>query len=164
MGALLTESLPAFGGPYTQDTQATQPAQTPCTAPEYRQFDFWIGSWEVYSPNGQLAGRNVISASLNGCALHESWSSARGSSGHSYSFYDAAGEKWHQTWIDSNGAPLYLDGGFVDGKMVMTDGVNRITWTPLPEGRVRQHWETTSDYGATWTTGFDGEYRPVDSR
>ena len=37
--------------------------------------------------------------------------------------YDAASDKWHQTWIDSNGAPLYLDGGLVDGHMVLTDGI-----------------------------------------
>jgi hypothetical protein len=29
----------------------------------------------------------------------------------------------------------------------------------LPDGRVRQHWETSKDGGATWTTAFDGYYR-----
>jgi len=36
--------------------------------------------------------------------------------------------------------------------------VNRTIWTPLPEGDVRQHWERSTDNGATWTTVFDGRY------
>ena len=41
---------------------------------------------------------------------------------------------------------------------------NRITWSPEPEGRVRQHWETSPDGGKTWATAFDGMYHPVKSR
>ena len=32
----------------------------PCSTPEYRQFDFWIGDWVVYTPAGQIAGTNKI--------------------------------------------------------------------------------------------------------
>ncbi len=45
----------------------------------------------------------------------------------------------------------------------LTDGTNRMTWTPLDNGYVRQHWEVTSDGGTTWSTAFDGEYHPADS-
>ena len=31
-----------------------------CSGAEYRQFDFWIGEFEVRTPDGQLAGHNVI--------------------------------------------------------------------------------------------------------
>jgi hypothetical protein len=63
--------------------------------------------------------------------------------------------------------PLWLVGG-VDGTgaMVMTDAdpsaspLNRITWTPNPDGTVRQHWEQSTDAGATWATIFDGLYAP----
>ena len=27
--------------------------------------------------------------------------------------------------------------------------LDRITWTPMPDGRVRQHWQTTADEGQT---------------
>jgi hypothetical protein len=52
--------------------------------------------------------------------------------------------------------------------MVMTDAdpsatpLNRITWTPNPDGTVRQRWDQSTDSGATWTTVFDGLYaRPA---
>jgi len=27
-----------------------------CSGPEYRQFDFWIGKFEVRTPDGEIAG------------------------------------------------------------------------------------------------------------
>jgi hypothetical protein len=36
--------------------------------------------------------------------------------------------------------------------------IQRITWSPGTEGSVRQHWESSRDGGATWTTVFDGRY------
>lgn len=159
LGAL---ALLALGAPSRQESTAPQdPEAEPCSTPEHRRFDFWVGTWEVYSGDS-LAGRNVIAEALGGCAIHESWESAGGAPGHSYSFYDASREQWHQTWIDARGGALYLDGGWNGNAMVMGDDTNRITWTPLDGGRVRQHWETTSDGGETWTTVFDGEYRPVE--
>jgi hypothetical protein len=139
-------------------------ALTPCSAPEYRQFDFWAGTWDVFAPNGQEVGHNVIEPILEGCGLREAWTSATGSRGTSYNFYDASNDKWHQTWIDDSGNPLYLEGKLDGGSMVLGDGTNRITWTPLPSGYVRQHWEITTDGGKTWTTTFDGEYRPATRR
>jgi hypothetical protein len=35
---------------------------------------------------------------------------------------------------------------------------SRITWTPLPDGRVRQLWEVSSDGGSSWAVSFDGYY------
>jgi hypothetical protein len=36
---------------------------------------------------------------------------------------------------------------------------NRITWTPHPDGSVRQLWEQSTDEGKTWQVAFDGLYR-----
>ena len=54
----------------------------------------------------------------------------------------------------------------VDGQMVMSGEVlsgqiERITWTPLTDGNVRQHWQQSTDQGETWVTVFDGMYQPV---
>ena len=35
--------------------------------------------------------------------------------------------------------------------------LHRITWTPLPDGKIRQLWETSSD-GKAWSEAFDGLY------
>ena len=134
------------------------PQQSACASAAHRAFDFWVGQWVVYDPQGNVVGHNTIELTLDGCALHESWESASGSSGHSYSFYDAAADKWHQTWIDDGGNALYVDGGWTGEAMVLRDGTNRVTWTQIAGGGVRQHWETTADGGATWSTAFDGDY------
>jgi len=85
--------------------------------------------------------------------------------GSSFNIYDPAKKKWRQTWVDGTGGILDLEGTFSDGRMVLasapaskTDVVNRITWERLPDGRVRQLWETSKDSGATWSVAFDGYY------
>ncbi len=144
-------SATAGGAPVTQ-------RQSPCQSAMHRAFDFWVGEWVVYDPDGNVSGRNTVELVLGGCALHESWESAGGGDGHSYSFYDAAADKWHQTWIDINGGALYIDGVWNGEAMVLSDGINRVTWTQIDNGGVRRLWESTTAGGATWTTSFDGHY------
>lgn len=140
-----------------------------CSTQQHRQFDFWLGDWDVFDASGQQVGRNHIFSVLDGCALSENWTSASGNAGKSYNFYDAAENKWHQTWIDQQGGALYLDGGLQQGKMVLSGtrpGKNgqatleRITWTRLDDGRVKQHWQSSPDKGATWAEVFVGYYQP----
>jgi len=152
--------------------QAPAAPARPCAAPVHRQFDFWIGTWDVTGPAGTFAGVNRIEAVDGGCALAESWSSAGGGyTGHSLNSVGGDG-RWRQTWVDSGGVRLDLVGGLVDGRMVLEGDTppsaagappvkNRITWSPETEGRVRQHWETSADGGRTYTTAFDGTYHPV---
>lgn len=139
-----------------------------CTAAEHRQFDFWIGEWDVTNPAGTPAGRNRIEAILGGCALRESWTGAGGSNGTSYNAWDRRRRRWHQTWVDDGGLVLRLEGGLSGGKMVLrgetldTSGApvtNRITWEETAPGAVRQLWEASSDGGKTWGVVFDGRYR-----
>jgi hypothetical protein len=152
---------------------ALTPAQTPpappppgCPAEVRRQFDFWVGDWSV-TVNGQHAGDNRIDRILEGCALLENWTGNGGMSGKSLNFYDPARQQWHQTWIDDRGGSLGLDGKFSDGKMVLSGAkqdqagkttINRITWSALPSGQVRQVWEQSSDDGKSWAVAFDGLY------
>jgi hypothetical protein len=144
--------------------QVPAPAPQPCTAPEYRQFDFWLGDWDVEAPaNPGRISRNRITSTNGGCTLLEQYTTPGGFEGSSLNFYDVARKVWHQTWIDNQGQPLYLEGGLRGDAMVMQTTadpaqVQRITWTPLPDGRVRQHWESTTDGGRTWSTVFDGYY------
>lgn len=62
---------------------------------------------------------------------------------------------------------IRLDGRFADGAMRLEGeklapagrSRDRITWTPRPDGTVRQLWETFSDADGTWRVVFDGTYR-----
>ena len=150
--------------------QQAAPRQA-CTAPEYRQFDFWVGDWIVDNPTaGRQAGVNVITRDFGGCVITEQWTSGSGNRGSSYNTYNRRSRQWHQTWVDDSGSLLLLDGRLEGTSMVLqsaeatlpngTRQINRITWTPLDSGRVRQHWETSADGGTTWTTAFLGIYRP----
>ena len=158
----------------------TQPAagQTPpanaCDAEEYRAFDFWVGEWSVTGPQGAQAGTNRIESILSGCALQENWVGASGNVGHSYNAYDRSRRVWHQTWVDNTGLILRLEGGMTDHGMVLRgetlgqDGgtvQHRITWNRVDgdPDRVRQHWESSTDGGETWSTAFDGLYTRVAS-
>lgn len=142
-------------------------ARMACTDPAYRQFDFWIGEWEVRKADGSLAGVNRIEKVLGGCVLHERYTTPAGYSGESFNTYDPARRMWHQTWVDNAGLLLLLDGRLVDGRMVL-EGVSaapggaasrqRITWTPNPDGSVRQFWES-QDGAGKWGTAFDGLYK-----
>jgi hypothetical protein len=152
-----------------EDPKASPPEPPPtCDAAEFRQFDFWIGTWTV-TEGGQPAGHNTIEADLKRCALFESWTSSDGNHGRSINFYDRNKHHWHQTWIDDRGGALELDGGLVAGSMVLS-GVrpspkmggtvhDRITWTPQPDGSVRQHWEVRNPGKSAWETVFDGIYK-----
>jgi tetratricopeptide (TPR) repeat protein len=136
----------------------------PCSTPEYRQFDFWVGDWNVESAAAPgTVSHNRITLINDGCTLREEYETRQGYAGTSLNFYDSARKVWHQTWIDNQGGGLLLEGGLRGTEMVLQSAdvggqVQRITWTPLPDGRVRQHWQSTSDGGRTWTTAFDGTY------
>lgn len=138
-----------------------------CGAPEHRQFDFWLGEWNVHTPDGKLAGVNSIKNEYGGCVLHERYSTPRGYRGESLNIYDAGRKVWHQSWVDTDGVLLLLEGGMRGGSMVLEGQSvgakgevtkHRITWTPNADGTVRQHWESTDSKGG-WTTAFDGTYK-----
>jgi hypothetical protein len=149
---------------------AQQPPQrqSPCrTQPEYRQFDFWVGEWDVQTPQGQTAGTNSVQLILGDCVLLENWTGARGGHGKSFNVYNAAKGKWQQTWVDNAGSVLELLGEYRDDRMIFSgetvrrDGtkvLERLSFTKLPGDRVRQFWEQSADGGKTWTVAFDGTY------
>ena len=148
------------------------PTPPACTAAEHRQFDFWIGRWEVFTPDGKKAGDNHIEAIDGGCALIERWRGNGSFTGTSLSSWDARARLWRQHWIDNQGGLLRLAGELDGASMVLASSGpdpgkpgatlrQRIRWTLLPDGAVGQHWEISTDDGATWATAFDGRYVKV---
>jgi hypothetical protein len=147
---------------------APQPSTpAPCSAPEYRQFDFWIGDWVVFNPSGRKVGTSRIERIEQGCGILERWTNAGGVTGQSINVYRPTSKTWVQTWAGSDGLTLMLEGTFDAGKMILEgDSIgprgerlrDRVTWSRLDGGKVRQFWEQSRDGGTMWTVSFDGTY------
>lgn len=146
----------------------TTPAPANCASPSTHEFDFWIGDWEVRGAKGELMGTNRVAPVVEGCAIHEAWA-AQGEVGESFSIYDPTTRRWHQTWVDNKSHLWMIDGGVVNGSMVMTRTtpsktdpkstlLHRWTWTPSDKDHVRQLYDVSSDGGKTWKILFDGRY------
>jgi hypothetical protein len=147
---------------------AQAPGAAPCKSkPEHRQFDFWVGEWDVQNPQGQPAGTSSVRLILGDCVIFENWTGAKGSEGKSFNVYRAATGKWQQTWVDNSGSLLELRGDYKDNQMRLEgtttsgDGkpqLERLTFTKISADRVRQLWEQSTDGGKTWKVAFDGMY------
>jgi len=146
-----------------------QTTSCPCCSVEHQAFDFWVGSWEVQNPEGNVVGTNTIEKIEGGCALQENWRNATGKvTGRSLNFYNGQTENWEQLWVDNSGSVLKLKGNRIKNQMILTsdpfkraDGksyVNRITWTSNEDGTVRQLWEVLSG-AKVITVAFDGLYK-----
>jgi len=150
-------------------------AQLPCSKPEFRQFDFWIGEWEAFGLKGAKAGDSKISVILDSCVILEEWTSAGAQqgliyTGKSFNSYNAATRQWQQTWADNTGNTTeFLRGEGSDGKIIYyADKVTgpkgevfmrRLSFTKLSADKVRQLGEKSDDAGKTWVVEYDLEYR-----
>jgi hypothetical protein len=145
------------------------PAPVACSAPEYHQFDFWIGDWDASNVDvpTTLEARLRVDRILEGCVLREDYQDVHGHKGQSFSIYDASREMWHQTWVTNRGELLLLDGTFQDGEIVLSghDIENgrpteiRGTWKS-ENGGVRETAVRSLDNGKTWQPWFDLILRP----
>jgi len=82
---------------------------------EAHQFDFWIGEWNVTTPDGKAAGTNSIQPISGGFGLLENWRGAGGGSGKSLNTYNRTKRQWQQFWVGMGGV-LELTGGLDDRK------------------------------------------------
>jgi tetratricopeptide (TPR) repeat protein len=139
----------------------------PCLRnPQARQFDFWVGEWDV-QVQGKIIANSSIQTIADGCIIQENWMPFGGTEGKSWNFYNGATGKWEQVWM-SAGNVLKFEGEFKDGAMRYRGETprrngppmqERLTFTPLDGKRVHQYWEQSTD-GKTWTVAFDGIYVP----
>lgn len=150
------------------DGPATPPAAPKCTAPEYRQFDFWVGDWDAYDTGETTpSARAHIDLIAGGCAIHELYEQTDGLIGDSILSYDAVKKSWQQTWVTNRGGFMYLTGAFKDGGVTlegeshMRDGKTvrmRITWQG--EGaNVREFAVASTDGGKQWVPAFDVTFK-----
>ena len=133
---------------------------------ERHRFDFWIGEWDVTTPDGKPAGSSVIESVSGGCALLENWTSRSGGRGKSLNGYNPAKKQWQQCWIGQDGGVSEYRSSEFDGKslafFIKDDAkplsLHRLTFTPVDAQTVRQHSENSEDGGKTWKTEYDLYY------
>lgn len=155
----------------TQATAANASAAS-CSATEYHQFDYWVGDWDSYDSKGALQGHTRVEKILGGCALQEYYRGVEGNTGRSFTIYDNTRKVWNQTWISSRGTLLPFEGYLTGSRISLmgwhlgADGrpvLHRTVWEPLPNGRVHQVWDYSSNGGQSWEIMDDGLLRRADA-
>jgi hypothetical protein len=160
-------SAAASGGPLSGASGTG--GQTGCAAPAYRQFDFWLGDWDVFDSHSQAKVARVhVTRTLDDCVLLEEYRGSDGHEGQSFSIYDAPRSLWHQTWVTNRGQLLVIEGNLrasameLSGSERLADGTVRLvrgTWQLSHDG-VREVAVRSTDGGKTWTEWFDLVFRP----
>ncbi len=151
---------------HAREVTAQESPPPACAGPEFHQFDFWIGSWDVTAQD-RVVGHNDIVPFAGGCGLLENWTAGDGSGGKSINAWRPTEKRWTQHWVGAGGTILDLSGGLVDGRMVLSGParqtpngpvLDRITWIPVSPDTVRQIWDLSTDEGTNWRTVFSGTY------
>jgi len=159
---LVSVLLAGVSSALAQDSTETAPPPKPCSAPEYRQFDFWLGTWDVWWESGDTIARgsNHVTEQLGKCVIQEDFS-AFGSppfNGHSVSVWNPQSGQWRQTWVDNSGGYLDFTGGWKDGKMILSREytrndsllMQRMVFYNISQDTLDWKWEGSRDNGETW--------------
>lgn len=150
---------------------AFQPVSA-CDEPVHAAFDFWVGEWNVYDASGGYQGHNRITRTDGGCVVREEWASASGGTGFSLNFVDLQAGQWRQIWVSRQFQIDYSGGLDAAGAMTLLGEIRyagqaggmpfRGVWTPLEDGRVRQHFEQQDPATGQWSAWFTGWYVRVE--
>jgi tetratricopeptide (TPR) repeat protein len=142
--------------------------KNPCLySKEARQFDFWIGDWDVFV-QGQKVGENLVEVEVGGCTLVENWKNNQGGTGKSLNSYNAGKKKWQQYYVGSQGGVLEFEGELKGNVMSFTaETINPngsktmhiFEFHDLPDKTVRQSWQQSTDDGKTWNMVWDSIYK-----
>lgn len=134
--------------------------------PQHRQFDFWLGDWDV-TEAGKIIAQSSIQKIVGSCVIYENYSQGDGYSGKSFNVYDSVLQKWRQTWVDSLGNVSEFIGEWKDSAMCYEGASHRqngrkilrkMTLTPIGNDKVRQYSEYSPDEGKTWKLLYDYLY------
>ena len=109
-------------------------SSTPCAGANYRQFDFWVGNWDVFDVERPtvVVAHTRVELILNGCVLHEVYAGLDGHKGESFTIYDATRHTWHQSWVNDHGYLLTIEGSLQGSSMIL-QGTDH-----LPNGKPRR--------------------------
>jgi hypothetical protein len=142
----------------------------PCEDAAFREFDFWLGDWDVASAaDGVHQGSSHVAKEMGGCVVWENWTSAGGPYfGKSYNTWNVNLKRWEQYWVDNAAGVIFFHGGINNGVMdYWTDDVPQATggtllrhlqFFNLGSDKVRQFSQGSSDGGKTWHVEYDLVY------
>ncbi len=141
--------------------------------PHNREFDFWVGNWNVYQTGTHFqVGKSRIENTTGGCLILENWTAVDNpDEGKSMNFINPITGKWEQHYMGISGASLYYyNGEYKENAMRFEgDGLDKsgnklvfhLTFFNLGPDEVRQLFEQTTDQGKTWTTLYDFTYMRI---
>jgi hypothetical protein len=161
------KSSPRFLAARQKMMLAAEPCKHPEANPEYRQFDYWVGDWDVYNKFGAPSGHNRVRLILGDCVVEENWASRLGGEGKSFSKYNPHSRRWEQYWVDDQGDTTFFHGKLEGTNLVFhsettdSDGtttMRRLTFFRLGPDKVRQFSEMSMDGGKTWSPEYDLTY------
>ena len=149
--------------------QTAPPPPPACDSAEHRQFDFWLGDWDVYrTDTNQLVAHSLIEKLYAGCAVRENWLPVGGTGGGSLNSWRPAEKRWRQTWTGSGNNWNEYAGGIEGGVMVLTGkSVSaagavtpvRMTYEAKADGSVVQTGYQSADGGKGWSLTYQYAYR-----
>ncbi|NNE98783.1 MAG: tetratricopeptide repeat protein [Pyrinomonadaceae bacterium] len=144
--------------------------RNPCMySKEARQFDFWLGDWDVYVGSNTV-GENLIELDTQGCTLVENWKNNGGGKGKSLNVYDPSVKKWKQFYVGGQGGVFLFEGEYRAKEKSMyftaetlgrngTKIMHIFEFFDLPDKTVQQRWKQSTDGGKTWNTVWDSIYK-----
>lgn len=154
-------------GAFTAQTATAQTADTCKNDPKFREQDFTLGNWDVYTGD-KKTDEVMMTLILNDCAIEEHWKKTDGhptGNGIGLFNYSRLLGSWGYTWATDDGAATSFRGNLVKpGEMryltekpLLGGKVRLRHWTlyAMPDGTVRELAIGTEDGGATWTTDYD---------
>lgn len=183
LALLVTTTAGAQEGSTGRDTEIA------CDAPGAREFDFWIGEWDVANRHRNPEkpeddtwyetglGTDRVHAILDGCAIVEHWDGAL-SFAHVRGFSVRAWDPEKRAWVlvlnwPSPRGPFFsvLEGGFEDGigrfynEVTGPDGNPvrvRYTFSDIGPDRLRWTGARSTDGGRAWRGFWRMEFRRRD--
>ena len=150
---------------------AQAPQTPPCTGPEYRTLDFWVGDWIAEDEKGNRIGTNRITRNEYGdCVITEHFKMDDGTlTGHSVSTYRPGLKQWRQNWVDDQNGYFDLVGGPVTGqdhvfyfenkRVVEKQPYQRMIWQDVKPNDFIWRWQKRTKPDEAWTDSWVIHYR-----
>ena len=135
-----------------------------------RQFDFWLGEWDLSWGDGATATSSIY-LDFDGHVIVESFDGRPSLElqGTSLSTYDFDRRLWRQTWVDNQGSHYEFAGAFRAGEMELRTETEvcgrptllRMRWFNIREDALDWAWERSDDGGQHWTPLWEVAYSRV---